>query len=94
MVFSVDQICNPNCSINSSVSDKGSALDADTLNIAYSIPQSPITQLKKLRGFRIGHLNVVSLTKYIDQLRIYMYDKPLDILTLNETRLDDNISTA
>ena len=64
----------------------------DTLNIAYSIPQSPITRLKKLRGFRTGHLNVVSLTKYIDQLRIYMYDKPLDIFTLNVTRLDDNIS--
>ena len=91
-VFSVDQTCDPNCSINPSVSDKGSTVDADTLNITNSISQSPITQLKKLRGFRIGHLNVVSLTKYIDQLRIYMYDKPLDILTLNETRLDDNIS--
>ena len=32
------------------------------------------------------------LQNIIDQLRIYMYGKPLDTLTLNETRLDDNIS--
>ena len=28
-------------------------------------------QLKKLKGFRVGHVNIASLTKYIDQLRFY-----------------------
>ena len=47
-----------------------------------------------LKGFRIAHLNITSIPKYIDQLRIYLVNKPLDILTINETRLDESISDA
>ena len=47
-----------------------------------------------LKGFRITHLNITSIPKYIDQLRIYLVNKPLDILTINETRLDESISNA
>ena len=32
--------------------------------------------------------------KHFDELLIYMQDKPFDILTLNETRLDDSISDS
>lgn len=46
----------------------------------------------KTRGFRLAALNIVSLPKYIDQLRIYLHSKPIDILALNETRLDSSIS--
>jgi hypothetical protein len=46
--------------------------------------------LPKLRGFRIAHLNIGSLIKHFDELLIYMHDKPFDILTLNETRLDND----
>ena len=37
-------------------------------------------------------LNVASLTKYIDEIRLLLYDKKLDVLALNETRLDSSIS--
>ena len=50
--------------------------------------------LDTLKGFRIAHLNITSIPKYIDQLRIYLANKPLDILTINETRLDEAISNA
>ena len=30
-----------------------------------------------LKGFRIAHLNITSLLKHLDQLRIYLHDKPL-----------------
>ena len=50
---------------------------------------------KKLKGFHVGHINITSLTKHIEQLRFYLHDKPLDILSVNETRLyhsvDNNI---
>ena len=49
-------------------------------------------KLENLKGFRIPHLNITSLPKYIEQLRIYLGNKPLDILTINETRLDDSIN--
>lgn len=33
-------------------------------------------------------LNIASLPKYIDELRNYMTSRPIDILAINETRLD------
>ena len=37
-------------------------------------------------------LNIVSLPKYIDEIRIILGDQYFDVLALNETRLDKNIS--
>lgn len=37
-------------------------------------------------------LNITSLPKHIDEIRILLTDKGLDVLAQNETRLDDNIS--
>ena len=37
-------------------------------------------------------LNVASLTKYIDEIRLLLCDKKIDVLALNETRLDSSIS--
>jgi hypothetical protein len=50
--------------------------------------------LENLKGFRIAHLNITSIPKYIDQLRSYLVNKPVDILSINETRLDDSIDNA
>jgi len=47
--------------------------------------------IQNLKGFRIGHINIASLTKYIDQLQIYLQKEPFDILSVNETRLDEHI---
>ena len=40
----------------------------------------------------MGMLNITSLPKHIDEIRILFTDQCLDVLALNETRLDDNIS--
>lgn len=37
-------------------------------------------------------LNIVSLPKHLDEIRLLMYDKKIDVLALNETRLDSTIS--
>ena len=50
--------------------------------------------LENLKGFRIAHLNITSLPKYIDKLRLYLISKPVDILGINETRLDNSIDDA
>ena len=50
--------------------------------------------LENLKGFRIAHLNTTSLPEYIDQLRLYLINKPVDILGINETRLNDSIDNA
>ena len=37
-------------------------------------------------------LNIASLPKHLDKIHLLLHDKKLDILTLNETRLDSSIS--
>ena len=37
-------------------------------------------------------LNVASVAKHLDEIRILLSDKKLDILAINETRLDPTIS--
>ena len=45
------------------------------------------------RGFKIASINLASLYKHIDQLKIYMLSKTVDILA-NETRLDSSIQNS
>ena len=40
----------------------------------------------------MGMLNIVSLSKCTDEIRIILGDQFFDVLVLNETRLDENIS--
>ena len=44
------------------------------------------------RGFKIAHLNVRSLVKNIDQLRIYLQDQQFDVISINETMLDNTVA--
>ncbi len=44
------------------------------------------------RGFKIAHLNVRSLVKNVDQLRIYLQDQQFDVVSINETMLDDTVA--
>ena len=37
------------------------------------------------------HLNIASLIKHIDQLKTMLFVKPCHILSINETRLSENI---
>ena len=37
----------------------------------------------------MASLNITSLTKNIDELRILLANYPLDVISINETRLDD-----
>ena len=55
-------------------------------------PLSPVSSpFSNLKGFKVGHLNITSLTKHLDELLVYMQDQPFDILTMNETRLDNSV---
>ena len=46
----------------------------------------------KTKGFKIAHLNIRSLIKNIDQLRIYIHTQQFDIISINETWLDSTIA--
>ena len=46
---------------------------------------------QKLNGFKIGHLNIASLFKHIEELRIFMQYQTFDIPSIDERRLDNTI---
>ena len=64
----------------------------ETLNANVS-ENNPFHEIKqKLKGFIVEHINITTLPKYIDQLRMYLIHQPFHVLSINETRLNENIS--
>ena len=46
-----------------------------------------------MSGFKLASLNVTSLVKHIEELRISLLDNNMiDVLAINETRLDSTVS--
>lgn len=43
-------------------------------------------------GFKLAHLNVTWIPKHFDLLKVLMANKPIDILSINETRLDNSVN--
>ena len=52
----------------------------------------PLSIIAKSKGFRIASLNVNSLLKHIDEIRVILEKNPLDDLAINESKIDDSIS--
>ena len=46
------------------------------------------------RGIKMANLKITSLLKHIDELRILRADSPVDVLSINETRLDDSVKDS
>ena len=44
-----------------------------------------------MREVKVASLNVTSFTKHTDELRIMLSNNPLDVIFINETRLDETI---
>lgn len=44
------------------------------------------------RGFKLASLNINKLTTHIDELRIFLAHNEIDILSINETKLNETIS--
>ena len=53
-----------------------------------SVLHNKTHDLSKIRGFKIGSLNINSLSKHIDELQVFMKDGIFDVLAINETKLD------
>ena len=57
-------------------------------------PIETLEALGSAKGFKFVHLNVRSLPKKIDQIRIMLSDVNIDVITFSETWLKSYISTA
>ena len=58
-----------------------------------TISISPLLDFSNLRGLKSANLNVNSLLKHIDEIRILLSDNPFDILAINESKVDYSRST-
>ena len=46
------------------------------------------------RGFKMACLNINSLVKHVDELRVLLSEFSVDILAINETKLDESIKSS
>jgi hypothetical protein len=72
-------------------------LAENNITTSKELPTKNISQVVNkpdLKGFSIMHLNIASLIKHIDQLRINLIDKPCHILSVNESSLSDDINVG
>lgn len=76
--------------VNTSSSDIQAFAQTRTQSCTQPPRQTNNLPYRKLKGFKIGHLNIASLFKHIEELRIFMQDQTFDILSINETRLVHN----
>ena len=55
--------------------------------------QKSILNLRQVKGFKAVHLNIRSLPKKIDQLRILLHDSGIDVFTISETWLKESLNS-
>ena len=63
-----------------------------SLNPGPTVTQS--TNLPTIRGFKISHLNVRSITHKMDSIRLLLKDNTLDVFTVSETWLSPKVTDA
>ena len=61
------------------------------LQVSQSSLISTLLNITRLKGLRTANLNVNSLIKHIDEIRITLANSLFDILAINESKLDDLI---
>jgi len=87
---------NLNCANEPSFSNRNSNNSSSSFSSEPSNDQNndidkSLNDIQALKGLKIAALNVNSLCKHIDELRIILRNRPLDIFIINESKLDDTI---
>ena len=87
--LNIDETCLNNYKLH--LNKKGIAILTSNF-AATSSAQIRSTLMPKCRGFKMTSLNITSLLKHIDELRVFLNDQNIDVLAINETRLNESIS--
>jgi hypothetical protein len=84
---------NSNSNLSSNNNNNTISFDSESIstNSTLFLPDFNISNLK---GLKIANLNINSLLKHIDEIRILLSDNPFDILAINETKIDSSILDA
>ena len=82
-----------NTEIQPSIDDQSSITLGESNESNY--PNISLYNLEKIpfhRGMSMACLNINSLFAHIDELRVFMSNNKVDILCINETKLDSSIN--
>ena len=76
-----------------SIPDTSSSLP-DEHSFHFSPNENTFKYLKSIKGIKFGHLNICSIFPKMDYLKILLFDKPLDVLVISETWLNDSYDNS
>ena len=85
--ISVAQNANTVC-IDIPVNSANTLLNQSNISLSTEKAENLVPNI---RGLKIASLNINSLLKHIDELRVCVSKQQIDILAINETKLDSNI---
>ena len=67
--------------------------DSACVNIGeFSIPNPSGSNLKTMKGLKMACLNIDRLLPKLDQLRVFCEESKIDLMAINETKLDYSIA--
>jgi hypothetical protein len=52
----------------------------------------PLHSIANIKGFKLACININSLYKHIDEIRYILMSSPLEVLAINESKLDNTIT--
>jgi exonuclease III len=55
---------------------------------------SCLHKIKNLRGLKIASLNINSLLRHIDELRLMLSDSEIDVFAINESKIDNSVNDS
>ena len=55
---------------------------------------SCLHKIKKLRGLKIASLNINSLLRHVDELRLMLSDSEIDVFAINESKIDNSVKDS
>ena len=55
---------------------------------------SCLHKIKKVRGLKIASLNVNSLLRHVDELRLMLSDSEIDVFAINESKIDNSVKDS
>lgn len=65
--------------------------NAQELYICRPVYSKSFTDLPSHQGLRMASLNINGPSTHVDELRVYLATNDIDILAINETKLDESI---
>ena len=80
--------------VDSVLTDGGSNSSETDNSATITARENELPQKNKLKGLKLVSLNIASLLKHLDELRIFVEEEKPHIIGINATRLDNMVNDS